>query len=45
MAYIKLVIKGQYVRIILKKNVVAFSCILIFYGGLAARHMNNEFLE
>jgi len=31
-----LVIEGQYIRIILSSNLVAFSCILILYGGLDA---------
>jgi len=34
MRKIKLLIEGQYIRIILSPNSVVFSCILILYGGL-----------
>jgi len=36
MAQLKLVIEGQYIRIILSPHLVAISCILIFYGVLDA---------
>ena len=36
MAQTKLVIEGKYIRITLSPNLVAFSCILILYGGLDA---------
>jgi len=42
MEKIKLVVEGQYIRIILNPTVDAFSCILILYGGLDAWSINTE---
>jgi len=36
MAKTKFVVEGQYIMILLSPNLVAFSCILIIYGGLDA---------
>ena len=41
MAKTKLVVVGQYIRIILSQNLIAFNCILILYGGLDAWSINT----
>ena len=43
MEQIKLISKVKYIRIILKPYLIAFSCILILYGGLDAWPINTEF--
>jgi hypothetical protein len=42
MAKTKLVVEGQYIRIILSPDLVAICCILILYGSLGAWPINTE---
>ena len=42
MTKLKLGIGGQYIRITMSHNLVAFSCILILYGCLDAWPINTE---